>query len=200
MKWTLGVALGFAAAAFAAVAVVPALAGSPATDTSAVRLFSNTSAVGASTLMRLPNSVQMTLHRTGLPAGHVVTVWWVIFNNPAACSHGEAANPATGFAGTRCGAGDLFVPAVQASVVHAASHVIGADGSGNYAAYLSVGSTKEQVLFGPGLTNPAGADVHFVVHDHDALGALQSVSTIGKEINSLGELPGDDLQFSAHET
>jgi hypothetical protein len=84
--------------------------------------------------------------------------------------------------------------------VHAAGHVIGADGSGNYAAYLSVGSTKEQVLFGPGLTNPAGADVHFVVHDHDALGVLQSVSTIGKEINSLGELPGNDLQFSAHET
>jgi hypothetical protein len=118
---------------------------------------------------------------------------------PAACSHGEPANHATGFVGTRCGAGDLFVPAVQASAVHAAGHVIGVDGSANYAAYLSVGSTQEQVLFGPGLTNPTGADVHFVVHDHDALGVLQSLSTIGKEISSFGELPGDDLQFSTHE-
>jgi hypothetical protein len=141
----------------------------------------------------------MTLQTTGLPTGHVVTVWWVIFNNPAACSHGEPPNPATGFAGTRCGAGDLFVPAVQASAVHAAGHVIGGNGVGNYASYLSVGSTREQILFGPGLTNPMGADVHFVVHDHDALSVLQGVSTVGKEINSIGAVPGDDLQFSAHE-
>jgi hypothetical protein len=183
----------------AAGAAVPASAGRPATDTSAVRLFSDSSVVGQSTLQRLPSSLQMTLETTGLPAGHVVTVWWVIFNNPAACSHGEPANPATGFAGTRFGAGDLFVPAVQASAVHAAGHVIGANGVGNYASYLSVGSTTDQILFGPGLSNPMGADVHFVVHDHDALSVLQGVSTIGKEINSIGALPGDDLQFSAHE-
>jgi hypothetical protein len=107
VKRTLGVALGFAAAAFAAVAVAPAFAGSPATDTSAFDCS--------------------RIRRRSAPR-------------------------------------------------------------------------REQVLFGPGLTNPAGADVHFVVHDHDALGVVQSVSTIGKEINSLGELPGNDLQFSAHET
>jgi hypothetical protein len=177
-------------------ATAPAFAGSAASDTTPVRLFSDTSVVGTSTLIRHASSVQMTLHTTGLPAQHVVTVWWVVFNNPAACSNGEPPNPATGFPGTKCGPGDLFVPAVQASAVHAAGHVIGSNGMGDYAGYLSVGSTKQQVLFGPGLTNPLGADIHLIVHDHDA---LQNLGNIGEEIHTVGAGPGADLQFAAHE-
>ena len=64
--------------------------------------------VGTSTLVRNDNGVAMTIHTVGLPAGTADTVWWVIFNNPSACSHGMG--------GLRCGAGDLSVPAVKASV------------------------------------------------------------------------------------
>src|SRR5881628_3858454 len=94
------VKLLLAVLAVAAAAAIPAQAGPPVTDTTAVRLFSDTSVVGSSTLKRLPDSVQMTLQTTGLPANHVVTVWWVIFNQPQFCKFGEPANPATGFAGT----------------------------------------------------------------------------------------------------
>jgi len=199
MKLKLIVAL----AAVAAIAAIPAQAGPPSTSTSAVRMFSDTSIVGSSTLRRQSDSLQMTLQTSGLPAGHVVTVWWIIFNHPAFCQFGEAPNPATGFAGTTCGAGDLGIvpgltadPRVEPAVMHAAGQVIGANGTGNYGSYLSVGSTREQILLGSGLTNPLGADIHLLVHDHAALSELGNV---GEEIGSIGEVPGADLQFAAHE-
>jgi hypothetical protein len=173
-------------------------------DTVPVRLFSDTSVVGPSTLIRHADSIQMTLQTSAVPAGHVVTVWWVIFNHPEFCQFGEPANPATGFAGTRCGPGDLgIVPGLTADarvdpvVTHAAGHVTGASGTASYASYLSVGAPKGQVLIGEALTNPLGADVHLIVHDHDAIANL---GNIGDEIHSVGEGPGADLGFAAHET
>jgi hypothetical protein len=172
-------------------------------DTAAVRAFSDTSVVGWSTLQRHPDSIQMSLHTSDLPAGHVVTVWWIIFNHPEFCQFGEPANPATGFAGTKCGPGDLGIvpgltadPRVDPSVVHAAGHVIGSTGVGDFAGYLSVGATRSQVLLGGGLTNPLGADVHLLVHSHDA---AVGDGALGPEVNSFGATAGADLQFSAHE-
>ncbi|MDE2149017.1 MAG: hypothetical protein KGJ55_04095 [Gammaproteobacteria bacterium] len=178
-------------AAAAAIAVLPAQAAAPVTDTKSVFLFSDNSVVGTSTLMRFPKAVQMTLQTTGLPANHIVTVWWVIFNHPEFCTHGGEV--------PRCQGDNFGDSRVEASAVHAAGQVIGATGDGRYGAYLPVGSTQEQILFGPGLTNPLGADIHLIVHDHDSLSALQSGSTIGREINSIGTVPGADLQASVHE-
>ena len=173
-------------------------------DTVPLRLFADTSVVGSSTLIRHADSIQMTLQTSAVPAGHVVTVWWVIFNHPEFCQFGEPANPATGFAGTRCGPGDLGIvpgltpdPRVEPVVTHAARHVTGADGKARYASYLSVGAPTGQVLIGSALTNPLGADVHLIVHDHDAIANL---GNIGDEIHSVGEGPGVDLGFAAHET
>jgi hypothetical protein len=173
-------------------------------DTSAVRLFADTSVVGASTLIRHSGSVQMTLNMSGVPAGHVATVWWVIFNNPEFCRFGEPANAATGFGGTRCGPGDLgIVPGltpdarVDPLVTYAAGHVTGANGSATWASQLSAGEPSGQILIGRSFTNPLDADIHLVVHDHDALANL---GNIGEEIHSFGAGPGTDLAFAAHET
>lgn len=173
-------------------------------DTTPVRLFADTTVVGSSTLIRHADSLQMTLRTSDVPVGHVVTVWWVIFNHPEFCQFGEPANAATGFAGTRCGPGDLgIVPGltpdarVDPVVTYAAGHVTGASGTANYASYLSVGAPRGQILIGSALTNPLGADVHLVVHDHDAIANL---GNIGEEIHSFGSVPGVDLAFAAHET
>lgn len=186
-----------------------ALAAAPAQaavqrDSAAVRLFADTSVVGASTLNRHSDSIAMTLGMSGAPAGHVVTVWWVIFNNPEFCQFGEPANPATGFAGTRCGPGDLGIvagltpdPRVDPLVTYAAGHVTGARGTARWASYLTAGTPRGQVLIGTAFTNPLGADVHLVVHDHDALANL---GDIGEEIHSFGSVPGADIAFAAHET
>jgi hypothetical protein len=173
-------------------------------DTTAVRLFADASVVGSSTLIRHQDSLQVTINAGGIPTGHVVTVWWVVFNHPEFCQFGEPANPTTGFAGTRCGPGDLGIvagltpdPRVDPLVTHAAGHVSGAAGTAHWAGYLSAGAPKGQVLIGTALTNPLGADVHLVVHDHDAIANL---GTIGEEIHTEGAGPGADLAFAAHET
>ena len=194
----------FSAVAVGAMLLVAApVQASVQRDTSAVRLFADTSVVGWSTLERHPASVQMTLRTSGLPAGHVVTVWWIIFNHPEFCQFGETANAATGFAGTKCGAGDLGIveglaadPRVQPSAVHAAGDVIGSSGVGDFAGYLSAGSTNSQIILGGGLTNPLGADIHLLVHSHDA---AVGDGALGQEIKTFGATAGSDLQFSAHE-
>jgi hypothetical protein len=178
-------------------------AAAPARDRSVVREFSDTSAVGTSSLIRHADSVQMALHTTGLPPGHVVTVWWIVFNHPEFCQFGEPAVAATGFAGTKCGAGDLGIvsgeeadPRVDPAVVYAGGHLIGGDGIGSYAASLATGTPKTQLLLGTGLTNPQGADIHLVVHGHDA---AAGDGHIGDEVRSFGASAGSDLQFTAHE-
>ena len=173
-------------------------------DTTAVRSFADTSVVGSSTLIRHAGSVQVTLRASNVPTGHVVTVWWIVFNHPEFCQFGEPANASTGFAGTRCGAGDLGIvpgltadPRVDPLVTYAAGHVTGGAGVASYASYLSSGAPRGQIQIGSALTNPLGADIHLVVHDHDAIANLGNV---GEEIHSFGAGPGTDLDFAAHET
>ncbi len=59
----------------------------------------------SSTLVTNDAGATMTLHTSDLPAGHVITVWWVVFNHPENCTSGEG--------GLRCGEGDLFNEAVE---------------------------------------------------------------------------------------
>lgn len=172
-------------------------------DTTSVRLFSDSSVVGSSTLIRTGSGVQMTLRTTGLPAGHVVTVWFIVFNHPEFCQFGEPPVAATGFAGTQCGAGDLGIvpgltadPRVEPAAVRAAGLVTGPTGAATFAGHLSVGATNAQILLGSGLSNPLGAHIHLVVHDHDA---ISNLGNVGQEIRTFGAGPGADLQFAAHE-
>lgn len=141
----------------------------------------NTGAAGAS----------FTLRTSGLPAGHTVTVWYVIFNRPQNCTHGEL--------GLRCGPGDLPIfggdDSAVTSVVYAAGHVIGGAGDGGYAGFLAIGDTSG-ALFGPGLVDPTTADIHLVVHDHGVLDPQQ----LADGIHHFGPCnPCTDLQFSPHE-
>ena len=117
--------------------------------------------VATSTLIRNDNGVAMTIHTVGLPANTADTVWWVIFNNPAACRHGMGR--------TRCGIGDLSVPAVMASVQFASGHLIAPDGVGDYGAYLREGDASgcaAAALPCHGLFDSRTADVHLVVRTH----------------------------------
>lgn len=142
-----------------------------------------------SALVRTDSGVTMSLHTSQLGAGDAVTVWWVVFNNPTSCSHGVS--------GVRCGAGDLSVPATHASVIYAAGHVIGQDGVGDYGARLNVGDTSG-ALFGPGLVDPAGADVHLIVRDHGPA----DPSLMPAQIHSFDICNGSctNVQHSQHES
>ncbi len=146
---------------------LPAQAAPASRDTANMAVFGTGSpvapGVAISTLVRNDNGVAMTIHTIGLPADTADTVWWVIFNKPAACSHGMA--------GVRCGLGDLFVHSVMASVQFATGHIIGSDGVGDYGAYLREGDTSgcaSPALPCNGLASARTADVHLVVRTHGA--------------------------------
>jgi hypothetical protein len=83
-----------------------------------------------------------TLKTTRLPAGHAVTVWWMVVNSDA-----------------------------SVSLLYAAGHVFDASGAAGFGGALKVGDTKGVVNL-PGLStqrllDAAGADVYLVVRDHD---------------------------------
>ncbi|MGH2585712.1 MAG: hypothetical protein ACRDJE_12435 [Dehalococcoidia bacterium] len=118
------------------------------------------SVVGTSTLVRSDQGMSVTLHTTGLTPGDVVTLWWVVFNNPAACEHP--------FAGSACGPDDARNAAPDGprpSLLHAGGRIGEEDGTAAYGAHLGVGDTS-WALFGPGLLDARGAHVVLVLKTH----------------------------------
>jgi hypothetical protein len=117
-------------------------------------------------LLRRPTGLGLNIQTSGLPPGETMTIWWAVFNFPEHCEH-----PIPGVA--QCGEPDLFNEDVAAAVLYATGHVIGGSGRGNFAASLNVGDLRgcqsplqEFGLCKDGLTNPSGAEVHFVVRSH----------------------------------
>jgi hypothetical protein len=136
----------------------PAQAAPAQRTVSPVVLFMTTTEVpGAwSALVRTDTGVAATLHTSGLAPNSAATLWWVFFNNPAAC-----VGP--------CDLPDLFVPEVQASVQFASGHVIGGDGVADYGAYMTEGDTSgcaASTLPCNGLIDSRAALVHLVVRTH----------------------------------
>lgn len=155
----------FAAVSFVAIISsvgAPSVSASSSHSTSPLMRFTNDAIVADATaaLTRNREGASMTLKTSELTPGHTVTVFWVIFNEPEACTHPH---------GTfRCGPGDLPPlggdGTARPSVVPASDKTIGRQGKATFAGHLEVGDT-EGALFGPGLAEPRGADIHLVVCD-----------------------------------
>jgi hypothetical protein len=158
MKVRLSLLLALSTVA-AGIVALSAQADAAVRTESPVTKFMSTEVVpsATATLLRNDNGIGATLH-TSLAPGTAATLWWVIFNNPAYCSHGSL--------GEQCGPDDLSEPLVQASVLFAAGHVIGANGVANYGAYLSEGKLTRDVVLGSGLIDSRRAVVHLVVRTH----------------------------------
>ena len=118
--------------------------------------------VGDSMLVRSARGVTMNIWTTGLEPHSVYTVWWVIFNNPAACAAGAGA----------CVGPDLGNPDVNGCVQWATGHPIGRNGIGNFSASLQEGDTSGDQPnpalsgCGVGLVDADAAEVHLVVRTH----------------------------------
>ncbi|MCH8908426.1 MAG: hypothetical protein IH840_15170 [Candidatus Heimdallarchaeota archaeon] len=155
--------LGFALAFIQILLFGVSIGGAPANNsTSSVHWLNDLSEVsGASaTLVRTDNGVSYTLHTSGLTSGDAVTNWWVIFNNPNACT-----NPIAEI-GSLCGFPDLFNPDVAASILFATGHVVGNGDNANFGAYLMPGDNDGDLIGGPGLLDPRGAEIHIIVRTH----------------------------------
>lgn len=153
-----------------------------------------------SSLVTFDEGASVAIETAGLEPGHAVTLWWVVFNHPEACAHGED--------GLRCGADDLAVEAVEGSVLGGDGHVVGPDGKGLFSSFLATGDASTAIE-GAGLTNPRGADIHFVLRTHGPVqpGLLGAqLQTFGGGCNDSTEelgTPGDyacaNVQFAVHE-
>ena len=117
-------------------------------------ILSSPVALASSQLTRTPAGLSTTTVGTGLTAGHVYTLWWIIYDHPNQC------------AATPCTVADIANPAVGASVLAATGRIADASGVLTFVAHLSSGNPEGEVLVGSGVFNTARADVQVVVRDH----------------------------------
>jgi hypothetical protein len=173
-------------------------------DTAPVQYFSDASEVrGAwSKLIRIDNGIAVEVHTSDLEEGFAYTVWWVIFNVPSACSpdpEGDANTPV-------CGEDDIFNadgdmapnPDANISIAWATGNIVGEGGMATFSAYLQKGHAPGEVLTGPGLADPRGAEVHMVVRSHGRVSPYRN--TLYEQLNSFEMTcrACEDYQFSIH--
>lgn len=153
-------------------AVAAASANPPTKSTESVQSFATPGVeVGTSTLTRTDTGMRLNLRTSGTAAKEALTVWWVVFNHPEACS-------APG-----CGTDDIFVDGDPAGplnevqiesadivAAYATGKVSSQSGHVTFSANLDAdepAGTRE-VIFGSGSTlkHVEGAEVHLVVRSH----------------------------------
>lgn len=171
-------------------------------STSAVAWTWGEQAPGWSTLVRTDSGVSANYHTEGVPSGHVVTMWFIVFNNPAACNDSP------------CSIEDLiFNKNAEGDFLIGAGSVLGGSGVSGFGGSLNVGDTSGSGFFeigmperAVGLTNPRGAEVHLALHSHgpklsgQALKSQISSYTGGCEVflgNEFGIADGPDALPSA---
>lgn len=117
--------------------------------------------VGHSRLVRTPHGITAVLQTTGLPANQAITMWFIIVNNPQACSS------------TPCSLLDvLFNPEAAGDFHYGAGVVTGGSGMATFAGHLAVGdvSGSGKVETGLGdavaLSAPYQAEVLLALHSH----------------------------------
>lgn len=159
-------------------------------------------------LTRTSDALMTRTHTAELPHGHVVTLWWIIFNNPDECNEG---------AGPPCGLPDLFAPAVQPACPFADGSIVGGDGGARFQNWITVGEELRDSCLPPlgspapevGLLNPEGAGVHLVVRSHGPRvpgfvheqrssfgGGCETDLPPVRDPNAVGELECSDIQFA----
>jgi hypothetical protein len=112
------------------------------------------------TLFTTEAGATMTFRTDLLEDGHVYTAWWVIVNNPEACS------------ATPCPTSEILGNSdlLQSEVTQADGILVSEEGVMEFAGFLAAGAVDvDEAWFGNGFTNPLGAEIHMVINDHGLL-------------------------------
>lgn len=145
-----------------AVPFAAANAGDHVSSEPAYNWWDNTTPVGTTKVVRSPNGISAVFKTSGLPAGHVMTLWIMFFDNPSAC----AASPGP------CTLADAGNPATGFDFHYAGGHIVNGNKS-TISGHLRVGELStsgwaevgETGLVSP-LTNPLTAEVILAIHSH----------------------------------
>jgi hypothetical protein len=142
-------------------------------------------------LTRGDGMVWIRVNTTELPPG-AYTNWWIIFNNPAACSEG-------------CDGADLGIPAVMGSVFFATGGIVGTNGVGHFRPppleENEISPNPLQHLFGPGLLSAQDAEIHYVIRYHGPAGAGDLLDEQISTINGgcLDDIHGEHRLFDCYD-
>ena len=120
-------------------------------------------------LIRTDNRISITIHSKGLVPGDVYTVWWVLFNNPGACSAAPDGDPSV----PHCGPDDIhnaeglnLNALARISSLYTVGNIADANGEAMFSAALDVGDPLGMVHFGPNIEAPEDAWVRLVIRTH----------------------------------
>ncbi len=205
--------LGVATVALVMIAGVAVAAGHlqpSTTDSQNVLWFADASDTGGdSFLTRTEGMVLASIEASGLTPGNAYTVWWVVFNNPGACSDGA------------CGEDDIFVDgspengpnvpgivAAEIAVGNATGNVAKADGTAEFGARLKVNdgdASGHQILFPAGLSGDSvltasgnNAEIHIVIQSHGQARGGKQLSTQLSLVETGCTPFCEDVQFAVH--
>ena len=150
--------------------------------------------VGGAILNRTFKDVRVTVEARGLDNPNTpYTAWWVVFNNPAACTGGAA--------GGECGPQDLGNADADTAVFHAAGYFSSANSTAGFEAELTSGRIPQGTAVvlndddGIGLekNNGLGAEIHVVIRSHGATvpGSVGTQLTVFN--GGCGDFDGDPI-------
>jgi len=136
----------------------------------------------SSTLTRTANGVTATLTTSGLAPDTAHTMWWLVFNNPEACTGGEQGTE------LQClPPGDIGDPAVDASVFGGAGQVTDLYGRATFSAHAFTGEDNGLTLSsGPGIVDPFKAEIHLIIQDHGPAGRLADAGMLEEALRYPG--------------
>jgi len=136
----------------------------------------------SSMLARTANGVKATLTTSGLAPDTAHTMWWLVFNNPEACTGGEQGTE------LQClPPGDIGDPAVDASVFGGAGQVTDLYGRATFSAHAFTGENNGLTLLrGPGIIDPFEAEIHLIIQDHGPAGPLADAGLLEEALQYPG--------------
>lgn len=118
--------------------------------------------MGETGLLRTPNGVRGKIVATDLPPGQVMTMWFMVFNNPAGCSTNPCSIPA-----------DVFNPDAQADFLWGGGKAVNKHGRVVISGFLPVGDASASGMpeigyddLALGLLDPMNAEVVLALHSH----------------------------------
>lgn len=115
---------------------------------------------GFATLKRQNNDRVKLLVDTTVEPHHVITIWWIVFNNPEACSDPCDLNDLPPFGGD---------PAVQAASLWGAGGIADSQGRIRLKSTLPIGDPPGQAMpFSPpdGILDQYKAEIHVILRTH----------------------------------
>lgn len=123
-------------------------------------------------LIRTDNGIFGKFHSPAMNPKEVYTLWMVVFENPEYCSDGNCgSDDISDKNGQRIvnPDGSIGTPGVNVSAMWISGTISDKYGNGTIRINVEEGQSPGEVLYGPGLTDASGSEIHFIIRTHGAV-------------------------------